>query len=892
MKKLLSIVILLLIGGNMAAKAQTIPKAEKGTINLSNYDFQKNEPIALNGQWLVYWDTLLTPQQIINNPTLKPQPVDVPVLWNNIKRQTNHATGIGFATYRLKIKKKPTDKILAFRIGRIETAYKMWVNGQLIISVGQTATNKQNSKPAWIRKEVTFENSGSELDIIIQVSNFHHRKGGIGSDILIGNADKIQQSKTKQISIQLFLIGVLLIMSLYHFGLYILDKEDPSTLYFGIATFTTVVFMMASSELILSRILPEFNWNLLVRINHWSNHLRVLFFALFLGTLFKKQIHPLFLKVLVGWVAITSVIILVTPPRIFSFNLIIFILVTLVSLSYLIVALIKASLQKADGAIHSLIGTSVLLLSAINDALHDLGIIHTFFMVPLGLFVFVFFQAFMLSLRSARSKHSIKNLSADLLSLDKIKNQFLSINSYNLSDYLKVLALEINSQKSFFLLQQEDQWYLKSQVLTFENSSADLNIPLHELKESEFAKNIIQEVISTKETISCDKACMTENYKNHQYIINHQINSILSIPVIDRGKVKAILYFEHSQQGAFSLRAQKVLDLLSSQIVTMIDNIIIHNQLVEFNQKLEEKVEQRTQEVVQQKEEIEAQRDELEQKSDVLKHTMNVIEQKNKEITDSINYAQRIQSAIFPTHEMMQQLLPQSFVFLSPKNVLSGDFYWLEHVFTNTAPGQPKTEKIILAAVDCTGHGVPGALMSIIGNNLLNYAVFELKKHQPHEILHVLEDGVVGKLKQKDIGATAQDGMDAAIICYDPQKKQLSFSGAHNPIYHISQGKGQMLKPNKYSIGGATRHNIIKQFTSQTISIQPNDSVYLFSDGFVDQFGGPKQRKYMRARFFRLLNSIAELDMQTQKEKITTELLQWKGDLMQIDDILVIGIKF
>ncbi|MEO5643563.1 MAG: SpoIIE family protein phosphatase [Bacteroidia bacterium] len=251
-----------------------------------------------------------------------------------------------------------------------------------------------------------------------------------------------------------------------------------------------------------------------------------------------------------------------------------------------------------------------------------------------------------------------------------------------------------------------------------------------------------------------------------------------------------------------------------------------------------------------------------------------------KSITDSINYAKRIQDSILPPESQIKRVLPNSFILYEPKDVVSGDFYWLD-IRDNLS---------IFAAVDCTGHGVPGALMSVVGFNLLNQAVNEMGLTKPSEIIHHLDYGVNKLLRQSDGGETVKDGMDLALCTYDASTKKLQFAGAFNPAYIISKGEFIQLRPDKFPIG-INADGVTDTYTNHEFQLTKGDMVYLFTDGYADQFGGPIGKKYKYTRFRDCLLKIHSLSCKEQMQILKKELVDWKGGLEQVDDILVIGLR-
>lgn len=288
--------------------------------------------------------------------------------------------------------------------------------------------------------------------------------------------------------------------------------------------------------------------------------------------------------------------------------------------------------------------------------------------------------------------------------------------------------------------------------------------------------------------------------------------------------------------------------------------------LAENERLLEEKVRLRTAEVVQQKEEIEQQKLQ--------------IEEYYVQVTDSINYAKRIQDAILPPERLTKELLPNSFILFKPKDIVSGDFYWVEKA----------NNKVFFAAVDCTGHGVPGAFMSIVGHSNLKNALHRTNGSSPAMVLDELNRGVSETLHQKEEGSSSKDGMDIACCALNYETLELEYAGAFNPLYLLRDGEIEQIKANKFPIGSFLDGRD-DQFTNNIIQLKKGDVLYVFSDGYADQFGGPKAKKMMYRRFRDLLMSIQHLSMEAQCKELDDFLLSWMGDEEQVDDIIIMGVK-
>ncbi len=278
--------------------------------------------------------------------------------------------------------------------------------------------------------------------------------------------------------------------------------------------------------------------------------------------------------------------------------------------------------------------------------------------------------------------------------------------------------------------------------------------------------------------------------------------------------------------------------------------------------------------ISQQKEEINTQNDEL-------KVAFSKIEKAHRNIQDSINYAQFIQISMLDKTHRLDYYLPNSFIIFKPKNIVSGDFYWYAKV---------KDELIIIAA-DCTGHGVPGGFLSMLGNNLFNIIIKNNLVTDPAQILHKLNKGIIESLNQETNHNT--DGMDVSIITISPKTKTLKYAGAQNPIIVITNNELQKLQASRCSIGYRGEISMRKEvhFKTNVMEYTDDTSIYMFSDGYRDQFGGAKNKKYGSRRMYNLLEKVSNLPMKKQANALNEEFNTWKGENYQVDDILLIGIN-
>lgn len=289
----------------------------------------------------------------------------------------------------------------------------------------------------------------------------------------------------------------------------------------------------------------------------------------------------------------------------------------------------------------------------------------------------------------------------------------------------------------------------------------------------------------------------------------------------------------------------------------------MRDDLASYRNEMEEKVALQTVEITRQKEEVEAQKERI----------LDLYQ----DLQSSIDYAQRLQQTILPDDHFIKEMFPDSFVFFRPKATVSGDFYWFAK----------RGNKKLFAAADCTGHGVPGAFMSLVGHNVLNQATKVYSK--PSQILNSANRLSGEAMRATDGEHFMRDGMDIALCALDSETLELEFSGAHNPVYILRNNEIKEIASDPFSIGTYVKNE--REFTNHKFQLQKGDCIYLFSDGYADQFGGPKGKKFMRKQFRSMLLSIAHLSMEEQKLKVGQILDQWRGDQEQVDDILVIGIR-
>jgi histidine kinase len=378
---------------------------------------------------------------------------------------------------------------------------------------------------------------------------------------------------------------------------------------------------------------------------------------------------------------------------------------------------------------------------------------------------------------------------------------------------------------------------------------------------------IVDYVRKTRENVILNDALNEGSFTSHPYIRKNLCRSLLCAPLIYQGKLYGILYLENNERTyAFNIESLELFRLLTAPAAIAIQNAKLYSHM-------ESIVDERTREVMAQKEEIE--------------HSHGLIQQKNDDIISSINYARRIQDAFLPSISGIKKAFDNCFVYYKPKDIVSGDFYWFSR----------RLSKTIIAAADCTGHGIPGAFMTIMANTLLRQIVELEGIFKPDQILYHLNLRVRVALSQDAEASGAnhnyqKDGLDIALLQIDTKRRKLQFAGANRPLIIVKQdGTVEEHKGDKISIGGYQVDEHV-EYTTHNFELDEGDTIYLFSDGYPDQIGEKADRRFQSKRFHTLLQEIYQKDMDHQRLLLDAELRHWRGDNEQTDDIVVIGIRF
>ncbi len=704
--------------------SQAKPKAIQGVIDLTHWDFNRDGIVKLDGNWEFYWNKFYFSADFKQPDSLRKfDTINVPNFWNKKLINKQVIGGEGFATYRLKILIKKYDDQLALKLLTFSTAYDLYVNGKKIAVNGKLGKNRASMTPSYKPLMVSFPVENQEIEIIFHISKFYHQLGGPWQVIELGRESDIISKTHSLLSIELFLIGSILIMSLYHFGLYVIRRKEKSPLFFGIFCLVITVRVAFTGEYSIN-LLHDFSWETLVFFEYLSFYTAAPAISFFIYSLFPNEFYKKFLYFSVISYLIFSGIVVATPVSFYSKTVIGYEAVGLITGLYILKVLIHSIIRKREGAKVFVTGFVVLLATFINDTLYQNDIIHTMNLISEGLFVFIFSQAFLLSSRFSKA-------------------------------------------------------FLRTEELT-----------------------------------------------------------------------------------------------------TQLDSI---------NKNLEGLVNVRTAEIMQQKEELQTQAESLEEANAEITIQKNEIEKSHSKLTASINYAKLIQTAVLPSTDMLSMLLPEHFVLYKPRDIVSGDFYFIKQIKNLT----------VFAVADCTGHGVRGAFMSMLGIGLLNEIVHQSNITHCSQVLDRLRDKIKASLNQEGI-LSQTDGMDIAICAINLEDMRMQYAGAHNSliIFRKKQENSPTTKKPEYEmlklqadcmpVGVYPKE---RPFTNHEIELQPNDMLYIFSDGYYSQLGGDKKQTYKSLHFRELLKQIHTYPLDEQKEFLEKKFTEWKGGMAQTDDVLVMGVK-
>lgn len=671
---------------------------EKGTLDFSTRTFEKGEIVTLDGEWEFYWKKLYSPDDFSSGKAGTPDLMVKTSSWNDLEVDGKKCGSYGYATYRIRLLNLP-GKELMLDAYSVQTACKIFMNDSLVAEVGKTGKDAEGSQPANKDIQILIPAQLNDVVLIVQISNFHHRKGGFVHPFEIGEPDTILKQRLLYFILDSVESSALAIIGLFLFALYIFRRKDKSVLYFALFSLTLSFRPVISVNYLLSTLLPSLDWSWMIKMEYLGVLFPCLFMVLFIRELFPSQLPRVVVKIFVFLFSLKILITLLFPVAVFSWLVLPLLVVIPLGILILTYTILRAVLAKVDGANYAGLGVIVLFISLL-----------------------------------------------------------LKVTSYS---------------------------------------------------------GIIPAV--------------------------HVLITILDIGFIFM--MSLIL------GSRFSMQFVKVETL---------------------------------------QRETEIQKQEIESKKKELEHQKDLLQEKNKEILDSINYAKRLQTAILPPDKLIKSRFPESFILYKPKDIVAGDFYWIQEIEKDGC------NHVLLAVGDCTGHGVPGAMVSVICNNALNRSVREFGLTDPGKILDKTREIVISEFEKSD--EEVKDGMDISLVQFQISNNEISnifWAGANNPLWYIENGEMKEIVADKQPIG-KTEH--AKPFTTHSLTMKHEMNLFLITDGFADQFGGALKgsvggKKLKGSNLKKLLVEFHQLPIEEQKNRLEKSFYEWKGDLEQLDDVCIIGIK-
>ena len=385
------------------------PRAERGVFDLRQWDFSQDGPVSLDGQWEFYWQRFLTFENFAQpDPPKASGFIKVPGLWNGYELLEKTLSGEGFATYRLQILLAEQGDRLAFKLPGMGTAFAIFINGKMLSASGRVGRTAGEMIPDGVPHVAGFEPAGKKLDIILHVANFFHRQGGAWGAIKLGREEDLIKVREKNLFFDLFLFGSILIMAFYHMGLFALRTSNKAALYFGIFCLLVATYTLLTGERYFIHLFPAWTWEQRIRLQNFTSYLCVPIFLAFIHELFSQEIKKYLIRAFQLSIGILACIVLVTPVQIYSHTIQAYQLITLAAGFYAIYVLVLSAFRNREGARIFLAGFLILFLAVINDILHDNGVINTGRFIHVGLFLFIFSQSFLLSLRFSKAFKTVE----------------------------------------------------------------------------------------------------------------------------------------------------------------------------------------------------------------------------------------------------------------------------------------------------------------------------------------------------------------------------------------------------------------------------------------------------------------------------------------------------
>ncbi len=844
----------------------------------------------------------MTPKQLAECE-IAPRLVEIPSTWGELGVSQK-----GVATYRIHLK-VPANRYYTLSFRQIYLSHKVWVNGHEYPAAGVVSHDKKIFSPNVRPKEYEFFAENSDVEILFQVANLAYRKGGVANAVTIGSSKAVATNVFEKISYETFTVGEMLFAFILLFIILIFSKVNfLENIYFVLFLLFQTLDVVLSGEIILTKFI-HFSWLIeskLWNITVWG---RSLFLFLFVASVVGKNFNNLIKKIAVILAAIFVAFILIAPPEIYTVTFPVYIFYAFLLIFYSIYIVI-ISIKTNKYLYLTLLGLVIILLVGVHDILVEYSILKGIYIAQFGLFFFIFLQLFYVSIVNAKL---LESENQTLLNLDiqtQMNIELLSRATFDIFNSLKIFVEISNIDKVLIFFAENEKLYFSHRIIKY-------SAPKIESKEVDFSKTNSQYCVDyLKETYE-KRTPIHKNYaelklSDKKYFKERKIRNLFIVPVIKDGRLFAIVYLEKQNQMLSSKEEHLVIQsfnflqnlIVSSHLYTELHNanenlklkiderrqkIAIQNEKIERkNLELNEKIQFIEEQIILQKEiseGIKTQKKELKKQNELLEVVKWELEDEKKHLDEvkdallqNIYYARRL----IEITEQVEQNPPFEYFyhFSKPRGVVGGDFLWSQAI----------NDKFIFSLADSTGHGIPGAFLVLLGTKLLKDIVNRNIKENPNfnsaDILNELRREIKKHLTEKD--EKIQEGYDMSMCIYYPETKKMSVACAYNSIFIVRDNKIIHIKAQRMPVGAHIRE---VPFTNEDLQLQNEDTIYLFTDGFIDQFGGADNSKFYMVNFKNLVLKISNKSPNEQKEILEKTFRDWKGQRKQIDDVSIACFK-
>ncbi len=837
---LLIILILLLTAGCLDVPKES-PVVRRGVIDLRGWDFEKDGSVQLSGKWEYYHNHTLFDKDFISAAkSLKPEFSSIPTAFgeDEIKKPRQD-----FGTFRLRILlDKPIDTAtLVFQ--QLLSAYKVYVNGNQIdmyctsgkLKQGRAlVVNKWISDIGAVVDSESFSNNDSDdfvLSIIIHMSYASEVGLNISRPVYLGTRADLQPTFIRQATVDIIISTFLFTISLYSLVFNYLLKNDRMPFYFGLFCIVMGVRSVLTRSHI-SYLVYDFDIFLLYKTLVICIYLALPLLCMYIHSLFSREFSKVAVRISQWTGGVCAALMLFLPFKLAYKAMVPFEVIGLMTLLYIFYVLARAYENKREGAVIVIISFVVLLITAINDVLFERHIVNTNFYLSYAMVIFVLNQAIFISKKFAYAFVVVESQGREL----EASNQQLQQGIDQRIQAEKSLKKSERKYRSILDTIREGYYEidLKGQVKYFNNSLVTMfGYPQAELMKMNY-KDFMSEVEYTEARRVFKEVAQTGRPSfSYKWVV------MVRGGIIKWLEVSILLKKDEDAQpvGFFGI----------------------------------------CRDITERKKKEKAERE------------MEIEKEANQKIMSSIRYAKMIQTSILPDMEVMKQTIDDFFIIWRPKDIVSGDFYFFEKL----------DDGFIISISDCTGHGVPGGFMTMIADSGFKRIIANEEDLNPGSILkhlNLIIKTTLGKplLPQKSIGRTrwagADDGLDASLVRVDMKNKKLLFAGANSPVFILNKDGCTIIRGDRQSIG-FRKSDPDFEFTTHSLELDPDTSYYIFSDGFLDQIGGPKHKMFGRKKLAAILVKIWQLPFEEQKQVIETEFNEHCKDVEIKDDITFFGFR-